>query len=211
MNDSTFPLVFSRALEVFNHLDQHSYIFPPGAKAGLRRLHHPFGTPRVLQAGATFCLLHHSDYLSGYSHDRFMPLWVSYTIQPVVRSSSCDSCGVLVRTVWEGLCFLEQLLSAPAALAFLCVWSALSADDLQERTRLWESVYSVYCHIRLCVCVCAVPCSEHLVVLERLLNVVSYVIHHMQYSLSFYFFYPFIRLCLLVSISSWSIRSFITH
>lgn len=155
MNDSTFPLVFIRALEVFNHLDQHSYIFPPGAKAGLRRLHHPFGTPQVLQAGATFCLLHHSDYLSGYSHDHFMPLWVSYTIQPVVRSSSCDSCGVLVRTVWEGLCFLEQLLSAPAALAFLCVWSALSADDLQEHTRLWESVHSVYCHIRLCVCA---PC-----------------------------------------------------
>lgn len=94
-NDSTFPFVFISAHDVFNHLDQHSHIFPPGTKARLRRLHHPFGTPRVLQAGATFCLLHHSDYLNGYSHDRLMPLWVSYTIQPVVRSASCISCGVI--------------------------------------------------------------------------------------------------------------------
>ncbi|XP_071323646.1 ectonucleotide pyrophosphatase/phosphodiesterase family member 1 [Trachinotus anak] len=54
-------------------------------KVSLRRLHHPFGTPRVVQADATFCLLHHSDYLSGYSKDRLMPLWVSYTIQPPTR------------------------------------------------------------------------------------------------------------------------------
>ncbi|XP_073349503.1 ectonucleotide pyrophosphatase/phosphodiesterase family member 1 [Pagrus major] len=54
-------------------------------KASLRRLHHPFGTPRVVQPDATFCLLHHSSYLSGYSKDRLMPLWVSYTIQPLTR------------------------------------------------------------------------------------------------------------------------------
>ncbi|XP_023270872.1 ectonucleotide pyrophosphatase/phosphodiesterase family member 1-like [Seriola lalandi dorsalis] len=54
-----------------------------GAKVSLRRLHHPFGTPLVVQAGANFCLLHHSDYLNGYSKDRLMPLWVSYTIQPL--------------------------------------------------------------------------------------------------------------------------------
>lgn len=55
-----------------------------GVKASLRRLHHPFGTPRVVQPDATFCLLHQSNYLSGYSKDRLMPLWVSYTIQPLV-------------------------------------------------------------------------------------------------------------------------------
>uniref|UniRef100_A0A8C3A832 Ectonucleotide pyrophosphatase/phosphodiesterase 1 n=1 Tax=Cyclopterus lumpus TaxID=8103 RepID=A0A8C3A832_CYCLU len=53
-------------------------------KASLRRLHHPFGTPRVVQPGATFCLLHQSNYLNGYSKDRLMPLWVSYTTQPLV-------------------------------------------------------------------------------------------------------------------------------
>ncbi|XP_042358878.1 ectonucleotide pyrophosphatase/phosphodiesterase family member 1 [Plectropomus leopardus] len=54
-------------------------------KASLRRLHHPFGTPRVVQPDASFCLLHQSDYLNGYSKDRLMPLWVSYTIQPLTR------------------------------------------------------------------------------------------------------------------------------
>lgn len=57
---------------------------PLGVKASLRRLHHPFGTPHVVQPGATFCLLHQSNYLNGYSKDRLMPLWVSYTIQPLV-------------------------------------------------------------------------------------------------------------------------------
>ncbi|XP_054474518.1 ectonucleotide pyrophosphatase/phosphodiesterase family member 1 [Anoplopoma fimbria] len=52
---------------------------------GLRRLHHPFGTPRVVQPGANFCLLHQSDYLNGYSKDRLMPLWVSYTFLPLTR------------------------------------------------------------------------------------------------------------------------------
>ncbi|XP_072219029.1 ectonucleotide pyrophosphatase/phosphodiesterase family member 1 [Leuresthes tenuis] len=57
-------------------------------KANLRRLHQPFGTPRVVQLGASFCLLHHSDYLNGYSKDRLMPLWVSYTIQPWTSTRS---------------------------------------------------------------------------------------------------------------------------
>uniref|UniRef100_A0A8C5NA63 Ectonucleotide pyrophosphatase/phosphodiesterase family member 1-like n=1 Tax=Gouania willdenowi TaxID=441366 RepID=A0A8C5NA63_GOUWI len=51
-------------------------------KDTLRRLHHPFGTPRVVRPDATFCLLHQSDYVNGYSKDRLMPLWVSYTLQP---------------------------------------------------------------------------------------------------------------------------------
>ncbi|XP_055005232.1 ectonucleotide pyrophosphatase/phosphodiesterase family member 1 isoform X2 [Boleophthalmus pectinirostris] len=49
-------------------------------KAQLRRKHHPFGTPRVVESEVSFCLLHQRDFLSGYSHDRLMPLWVSYTI-----------------------------------------------------------------------------------------------------------------------------------
>ncbi|XP_033931933.1 ectonucleotide pyrophosphatase/phosphodiesterase family member 1 [Pseudochaenichthys georgianus] len=52
-------------------------------KAILRHLHHPFGIPSVVQSGASFCLLHQSNYLSGYSRDRLMPLWVSYTLQPL--------------------------------------------------------------------------------------------------------------------------------
>ncbi|XP_063757924.1 ectonucleotide pyrophosphatase/phosphodiesterase family member 1 isoform X2 [Eleginops maclovinus] len=52
-------------------------------KASLRRLHHPFGVPSVIQLDASFCVLHQSSYLSGYSKDRLMPLWVSYTLNPL--------------------------------------------------------------------------------------------------------------------------------
>uniref|UniRef100_A0A3Q1G9G1 Ectonucleotide pyrophosphatase/phosphodiesterase 1 n=1 Tax=Acanthochromis polyacanthus TaxID=80966 RepID=A0A3Q1G9G1_9TELE len=62
------------------------------AMASLRRLHHPFGTPRVVQSDAAFCLLHHSDYLNGYSKDRLMPLWVSYTIQMQPLSPELEVC-----------------------------------------------------------------------------------------------------------------------
>uniref|UniRef100_A0AAX7VBN9 Ectonucleotide pyrophosphatase/phosphodiesterase 1 n=1 Tax=Astatotilapia calliptera TaxID=8154 RepID=A0AAX7VBN9_ASTCA len=58
----------------------------------LRRLHEPFGIPRVIQSGATFCLLHHLNYLSGYSKDRLMPLWVSYTIQVQPLSPELEAC-----------------------------------------------------------------------------------------------------------------------
>uniref|UniRef100_A0AAX7VKH0 Ectonucleotide pyrophosphatase/phosphodiesterase 1 n=1 Tax=Astatotilapia calliptera TaxID=8154 RepID=A0AAX7VKH0_ASTCA len=60
--------------------------FWPLDKSSLRRLHEPFGIPRVIQSGATFCLLHHLNYLSGYSKDRLMPLWVSYTIHPELEA-----------------------------------------------------------------------------------------------------------------------------
>uniref|UniRef100_A0AAQ4R1J1 Ectonucleotide pyrophosphatase/phosphodiesterase 1 n=1 Tax=Gasterosteus aculeatus aculeatus TaxID=481459 RepID=A0AAQ4R1J1_GASAC len=65
------------------------HFFPPilVVKASLRHLHHPFGNPGVVQSGATFCLLYHSDYLNGYSKDRLMALWVSYTVRPPVSCS----------------------------------------------------------------------------------------------------------------------------
>lgn len=81
------------------------------AKASLRRLHHPFGTPRVVQPDATFCLLHHSSYLNGYSKDRLMPLWVSYTIQPLTRvqplspeSEACVRADVRIPPAASQLC-----------------------------------------------------------------------------------------------------------
>ncbi|XP_036003196.1 ectonucleotide pyrophosphatase/phosphodiesterase family member 1 isoform X1 [Fundulus heteroclitus] len=63
-------------------------------KDNLRRRHHPFGTPAVVQAGISFCLLYHSDYLSGYSRDRLTPLWVSYTLPPLftVQDPSHEGC-----------------------------------------------------------------------------------------------------------------------
>ncbi|AWP20196.1 putative ectonucleotide pyrophosphatase/phosphodiesterase family member 1-like [Scophthalmus maximus] len=63
-------------------LNRHLTTTNSSAKVALRRLHHPFGTPRVVQPDAAFCLLYNSDYLTGYSRDRLMPLWVSYTVRP---------------------------------------------------------------------------------------------------------------------------------
>ncbi|KAM7367751.1 hypothetical protein PAMP_014029 [Pampus punctatissimus] len=80
-------------------------------KASLRRLHHPFGTPRVVQPDVNFCLLHHSDYLSGYSKNRLMPLWVSYTIQPLTTvrplspdSAACVRADVRIPPAFSQLC-----------------------------------------------------------------------------------------------------------
>ncbi|XP_069370524.1 ectonucleotide pyrophosphatase/phosphodiesterase family member 1 [Paralichthys olivaceus] len=64
-------------------MNRHLITTNSSANVMLRHLHHPFGTPKVVQPDADFCLLHHSDYLSGYSRDRLMPLWVSYTLQPL--------------------------------------------------------------------------------------------------------------------------------
>uniref|UniRef100_A0A8D3CFZ9 Ectonucleotide pyrophosphatase/phosphodiesterase 1 n=1 Tax=Scophthalmus maximus TaxID=52904 RepID=A0A8D3CFZ9_SCOMX len=84
----------------------------PGAKVALRRLHHPFGTPRVVQPDAAFCLLYNSDYLTGYSRDRLMPLWVSYTVRPAVspplvsrlfsfpQSFACSAWCCISSVVW---------------------------------------------------------------------------------------------------------------
>uniref|UniRef100_A0A4W5N2Y8 Ectonucleotide pyrophosphatase/phosphodiesterase 1 n=1 Tax=Hucho hucho TaxID=62062 RepID=A0A4W5N2Y8_9TELE len=49
-----------------------------------KALHLPYGIPRVLQENSEYCVLHHADYINGYSKDTLMPLWVAYTIYPLV-------------------------------------------------------------------------------------------------------------------------------
>ncbi|KAL6461841.1 hypothetical protein MHYP_G00299860 [Metynnis hypsauchen] len=61
-----------------------------------KRRHLPYGVPRVLQEKADYCILHHSSYISGYSKDILMPLWVAYTLEPLAGvqplSSSQEEC-----------------------------------------------------------------------------------------------------------------------
>ncbi|XP_066509166.1 ectonucleotide pyrophosphatase/phosphodiesterase family member 1-like [Hoplias malabaricus] len=61
----------------------------------LKRLHLPYGVPRVLQK-ADYCILHQFSYISGYSKDILMPLWVSYTLGPLTSvqplNSSLEEC-----------------------------------------------------------------------------------------------------------------------
>lgn len=56
----------------------------PAADLGAKRQHLPYGIPRVLQPSARHCILYHPDYINGFSRDTFMPLWVAYTIKPLV-------------------------------------------------------------------------------------------------------------------------------
>uniref|UniRef100_A0A8C4E4P0 Ectonucleotide pyrophosphatase/phosphodiesterase 1 n=1 Tax=Dicentrarchus labrax TaxID=13489 RepID=A0A8C4E4P0_DICLA len=138
------------AIKVFLRGKTH-YISPSGVKASLRRLHHPFGTPRVVQPDVSFCLLHHSNYLNGYSKDRLMPLWVSYTIQPLVSplfgavflslNIACVRADVRIPSAASQLCLRYRedpalsygLLHPPSE--FLCVFS-LTAD-------VWAHVHDV--------------------------------------------------------------------
>ncbi|XP_038582268.1 ectonucleotide pyrophosphatase/phosphodiesterase family member 1 [Micropterus salmoides] len=92
-------------------MNKHLMTVNSSVKASLRRLHHPFGTPHVVQPGAAFCLLHQSNYLNGYSKDRLMPLWVSYTIQPLTRvrplspeSEACVRADVRIPPAASQLC-----------------------------------------------------------------------------------------------------------
>uniref|UniRef100_A0A3P8YPQ2 SMB domain-containing protein n=1 Tax=Esox lucius TaxID=8010 RepID=A0A3P8YPQ2_ESOLU len=54
--------------------------------------HLPFGRPAVLFQ-TTYSLLHHSDFISGYSQELSMPLWTSFTVakQPVSECVRADT------------------------------------------------------------------------------------------------------------------------
>ncbi|XP_026993795.2 ectonucleotide pyrophosphatase/phosphodiesterase family member 1 [Tachysurus fulvidraco] len=61
-----------------------------------KHLHLPYGAPRVLQESADYCMLQHVSYISGYSKDILMPLWVAYSIKPLTDvqplSSAQEKC-----------------------------------------------------------------------------------------------------------------------
>ncbi|XP_031437344.1 ectonucleotide pyrophosphatase/phosphodiesterase family member 1 [Clupea harengus] len=46
----------------------------------VKPVHLPYGIPRVLQENVDYCVLLHSDYITGFSKDIRMPLWVAYTL-----------------------------------------------------------------------------------------------------------------------------------
>ncbi|XP_051500972.1 ectonucleotide pyrophosphatase/phosphodiesterase family member 1-like isoform X2 [Myxocyprinus asiaticus] len=61
--------------------------------SNVKPLHLPFGIPRVLQEQSDYCILHHTAYISGYSRDILMPLWVSYSLNATVSvQPSVDTC-----------------------------------------------------------------------------------------------------------------------
>ena len=46
-----------------------------------KEMHAPFGMPAVDVTGSSYCELAQSNYVTGYSHDHHMPLFVSYTME----------------------------------------------------------------------------------------------------------------------------------
>uniref|UniRef100_A0A673GKD0 Ectonucleotide pyrophosphatase/phosphodiesterase family member 1-like n=1 Tax=Sinocyclocheilus rhinocerous TaxID=307959 RepID=A0A673GKD0_9TELE len=60
--------------------------------SNVKPVHLPYGIPRVLQEQSDYCILHHTAYISGYSRNILMPLWVSYSLNATVRLPSADTC-----------------------------------------------------------------------------------------------------------------------
>uniref|UniRef100_A0A672M9R0 SMB domain-containing protein n=1 Tax=Sinocyclocheilus grahami TaxID=75366 RepID=A0A672M9R0_SINGR len=61
--------------------------------SNVKPVHLPYGIPRVLQEQSDHCILHHSAYVSGYSRNILMPLWVSYSLNATVSvQPSEDTC-----------------------------------------------------------------------------------------------------------------------
>uniref|UniRef100_A0A8C7G3V6 Ectonucleotide pyrophosphatase/phosphodiesterase 1 n=1 Tax=Oncorhynchus kisutch TaxID=8019 RepID=A0A8C7G3V6_ONCKI len=72
--------------------------------SGTKALHLPYGIPRVLQENSEYCVLHHADYINGYSKDTLMPLWVAYTINPLVSLYACVRADVRVAPLFSQNC-----------------------------------------------------------------------------------------------------------
>uniref|UniRef100_A0A8C8M352 Ectonucleotide pyrophosphatase/phosphodiesterase 1 n=1 Tax=Oncorhynchus tshawytscha TaxID=74940 RepID=A0A8C8M352_ONCTS len=72
----------------------------PLSVSGTKALHLPYGIPRVLQENSEYCVLHHADYINGYSKDTLMPLWVAYTINPL----ACVRADVRVAPLFSQNC-----------------------------------------------------------------------------------------------------------
>uniref|UniRef100_A0A673NB10 Ectonucleotide pyrophosphatase/phosphodiesterase family member 1-like n=1 Tax=Sinocyclocheilus rhinocerous TaxID=307959 RepID=A0A673NB10_9TELE len=69
-----------------NHLNQR--LIDSNSNSNVKPVHLPYGIPRVLQEQSDHCILHHSAYVSGYSRNILMPLWVSYSLNALRSTSS---------------------------------------------------------------------------------------------------------------------------
>ncbi|KAA0708931.1 Ectonucleotide pyrophosphatase/phosphodiesterase family member 1 [Triplophysa tibetana] len=61
--------------------------------SNVKGVHLPFGVPRVLQERSDYCILQHTSYITAYSKNSLMPLWVSYSLNATVSvQSSVNTC-----------------------------------------------------------------------------------------------------------------------
>uniref|UniRef100_A0A673NAD2 Ectonucleotide pyrophosphatase/phosphodiesterase family member 1-like n=1 Tax=Sinocyclocheilus rhinocerous TaxID=307959 RepID=A0A673NAD2_9TELE len=79
-------------VSIFKREDKiQSLFFNLFIDSNVKPVHLPYGIPRVLQEQSDHCILHHSAYVSGYSRNILMPLWVSYSLNMSVQPSE-DTC-----------------------------------------------------------------------------------------------------------------------
>lgn len=83
-----------------------------------KEMHAPFGMPAVDVTGSSYCELAQSNYVTGYSHDHHMPLFVSYTMEkrdnrgiPVDLDNCTVRSDVRVATETSANCTDYEMLS----------------------------------------------------------------------------------------------------
>lgn len=88
-----------------------TFCLNPFIDGNIKPLHLPYGIPRVLQEQSDYCVLQQSAYISGYSRNILMPLWVSYSLNATVRlvlrhqlSLNRHSCFFLWWCIWNMKC-----------------------------------------------------------------------------------------------------------
>uniref|UniRef100_A0A8C1UK31 Ectonucleotide pyrophosphatase/phosphodiesterase 1 n=1 Tax=Cyprinus carpio TaxID=7962 RepID=A0A8C1UK31_CYPCA len=70
----------------------------------VKPVHLPYGIPRVLQEQSNHCILYHSAYVSGYSRNILMPLWVSYSLNATaIPEFGCQM--LKCSTSFSGFCY----------------------------------------------------------------------------------------------------------
>lgn len=67
-----------------------------------------FGCPLMLQPDQMYCILHHEGFVSAYSHNIFMPLWSSFTIEKPVRVLLEV---IITKKLWDSGFFLTVALN----------------------------------------------------------------------------------------------------
>uniref|UniRef100_A0A673NG35 Ectonucleotide pyrophosphatase/phosphodiesterase family member 1-like n=1 Tax=Sinocyclocheilus rhinocerous TaxID=307959 RepID=A0A673NG35_9TELE len=83
--------LFARPHPILNFTTQNPKQAPEDSN--VKPVHLPYGIPRVLQEQSDHCILHHSAYVSGYSRNILMPLWVSYSLNATMSvQPSEDTC-----------------------------------------------------------------------------------------------------------------------
>ncbi|KAL0965021.1 hypothetical protein UPYG_G00275750 [Umbra pygmaea] len=114
----------------------------PGSKA----LHLPYGVPRVLQEKANYCILRQNNYVTGYSKDTLMPMWVAYTLVSVPTLSPADETCVVadVRVAPQSSQNCVRYLNNPGLSYSLLHLPSLASKEFEPESQLTSNMAPMY-------------------------------------------------------------------